>query len=494
MKRALVLLLVFPCLAGLRGQVAQQSAAQPQPGVQERSYAHLPPEAAMKSLYPGKNLYAVVVRGDLPTVAINGARGRDRGRAELPIEVTDEGWKQAGSIGREPPTGTLARGEIVSVQAEFSDKRAELRLTSIEPHDIVRDPSKPERSRREPVVTVLKINIVGDTFGTFAPRLDGYLRLFPNLEQARAYAATLAQPQPDRRFTLAVLRRDGIVLPIASYDNGRWFNRWPTPTSEREVPMTTATVPADWWGMEGPATRWSMWTPDGQRREITIQAPIAFDAHCLMNVGLRSDYRSMVPAPSLDQHHYPKDAVVSTGTIRVEPVTIATSSDAIWKKVQDQVWMSVNAAELALGEAAPVDPRDVSNPVPVKLEVLCASPGPKPGSLTVYFEATKHYTPANADVPNPCGAVLFASGWVHIPPDGRGLVDARALHTTLSDCSQWNLEFRQPLGVVRVDGKPVWIVEVSWWGGERYELVEIASGSSAVVFTTRGGWCTKLGD
>jgi hypothetical protein len=333
---------------------------------------------------------------------------------------------------------------------------------------------------------VLKTGIVADTFTTFSNRLDGYIHVFSNLDEARTYAATLGQPQPDRRFTLGVLRRDGIIVPFASYDTGRWFRRWPTPTAEREVPMTIGAVPPDWWGIEGPATRWTMWTPDGQPREVRVEAPIAFDAHCMMNVGLRTDYRSMVPAPPLEQYHYPKDAVVTTGSARIEPVTIATSKDAIWKRVEGSVWPYVNQAELAL-QAVPFVPS-----VPVRLEVLCMAPGVAKGTTAIYFEAAKRYPPSE---PGGCERpVVFSSGWLHEGADGKLLLESRTLRTTLSDCSQWNLEFRKPLGVVRVEGKPVWIVEVSWWGGERYELVEMGSLSSAIVLTARGGWCTRLGN
>jgi hypothetical protein len=457
---------------------------------------------AFERTYPPERTYAVVLRSDLPTVAINGLRGRERGKAKLVLEIADTGWKQAGSIGREPATGTLTLGEVMKVEeVDFGDKDVELRLQSVELHDILRDPSKPNDKRREPVVTVLKVQVSGGV-RELMRSIDGYVRLFGGLEQAHAYAATVGRPMPDRRFTLAVMRRDGIMVPFASYDNGHWYNRWPLPSEDREVPLSLSAVPADWWGIEGATSTWTLWTADGKARQVQATAPLAYDAHCLVNVGLRTDYRSLAPAPPLEQHHYPKDGIAVTGSVTIEPVVVSQADDSMWKSLEEVLRPNINWAEANLLRGLP--PTDVrfgfnSSGVPnarqvaPKVEVLVAATGLKPDTLTVYFEATKRYEPTDKSAARPCGAVTFASGWVHRNPAGQGFLDNN-LQSRLTDCTQWNVDFGTPLGVIRIAGKPFWIMQVARWGGEAYQIVEIGDNRTTVVLTTPGGWCKNLGN
>ncbi|MGE5361745.1 MAG: hypothetical protein ACM3NQ_22230 [Bacteroidales bacterium] len=484
MKQGVACLLLLGCVAAVHAQT--------------RNAVRL----AFERAYPPGQTYAVVVRSDLPTVAINGARGRERGKAKLTLEIADTGWKQAGSIGREPATGKLLLGEVMKVEeVDFGANDIEMRLQSVQAHEIVRDPSKPENNRREPVVTVLK---VARTAGMreLMRSVDGYVRLFAALEQAQAYAGTVGQPQPDRRFTLAVMRRDGILVPFASYDNGHWYNRWPLPSDDPEVPLSLAAVPPDWWGIEGTNSSWTLWTPDGKARQVKVTGTLAFDAHCMTNVGLNTDYKSMAPAPPLEQHHYPKDGLAITGTIPIEPVVVSEASDSMWKSLEQMLRPNINYAEVGLLRGLPLtDARFRLTPngdpsiqrVAPKLEVVVAAAGIKPETLTVYFEATKRYEASDTTVARPCGAVTFVSGWVHRAAAGQGLLDNN-VQSRLTDCTQWNVDFRTPLGVVRIAGKPFWIMQVARWGGEAYEVVEIGDNRTTVVMSTAGGWCKSLGN
>jgi hypothetical protein len=57
----------------------------------------------------------------------------------------------------------------------------------------------------------------------------------------------------------------------------------------------------------------------------------------------------------------------------------------------------------------------------------------------------------------------------------------------------WNVEFRKPLGVVRVGGDPIWIVEVSRWGSESYDFVRIKESGASVILSIPGGSCGRGG-
>ncbi len=478
--RAAVLAFVASCLGGLRAQAPVRLDASEGIGKGVR--------LVFERRYPPDRTYAVAVRSDLPTIALKGTR-----ESGYPVEIGESDWKGPGSMFRAKPAGTLALGEVLKVdRVEYANDHVDLRLVSVDPHDIVVDPDKPERNRREQVVTRLRVPHDAGVM-RLIERLDAYVRLFPSLDAAREYAGHIREAQPDRRFTLGIVRRDGILVPIASYDNGHWYRRWPLPSAEREVPMGIGDVPAEWWGVEGATSTWTLWTLDGTSRPLQVAAPLAFGAHCLMNVGLRTDYRTPLPRPPLDQHHYPKDGVATTGSVPIERVDVVTSDTATWKAFEPLIAPHVGRLEVPLLFRIPMAAVFERSVTPVKLEVLCLANGAAPNTYAAYFEATRRYPPADRSVPNPCGVVTFARGWAHRAPSGVGTLD-RDVRAQVTDCSMWDVEFRKPLGVVRVGGAPVWIMEVSRWGAERYELVQVTDTGVSVLLSVAGGSCKSIAD
>ena len=71
---------------------------------------------------------------------------------------------------------------------------------------------------------------------------------------AAAWAVALvaaAQPDDRQRFTMGVLRRDGLLLPFASFDGGDWSVPWPASLKETALPIALGDVPRKWWGGAG---------------------------------------------------------------------------------------------------------------------------------------------------------------------------------------------------------------------------------------------------
>ena len=73
-----------------------------------------------------------------------------------------------------------------------------------------------------------------------------------------------------------------------------------------------------------PAAGWTLWPEAGLPVPLKALGAIGFGAHCQMQVGLRTDYRSALPMPPLEQHHYPKDGLAVNGAVAVEPHSSAS--------------------------------------------------------------------------------------------------------------------------------------------------------------------------
>ena len=110
--------------------------------------------------------------------------------------------------------------------------------------------------------------------------------------------------------TVGVLRRDGVIIPFATFDGKRWSARWPPPATEQTVPITLESVPKRWWGEPGLRDTWQAWlTTPRETPPIKVLRPDVIDVHCTRQIGLRTDYRpAELPPP--DAQPYPKDGLV----------------------------------------------------------------------------------------------------------------------------------------------------------------------------------------
>ena len=129
-------------------------------------------------------------------------------------------------------------------------------------------------------------------------------------------------------FTIGVLRRDGIVIPFATFDGKEWRIDWPTPKEHVDVPITLASVPKDWWGKLGPREEWQAWVGAEPPRVLHVTQPDWFPAQCFRQVGLRTDYRPARPVPPIDTQPYPKDGLAVSPPTEIEPIEIVPPGEA----------------------------------------------------------------------------------------------------------------------------------------------------------------------
>jgi len=288
-------------------------------------------------------------------------------------------------------------------------------------------------------------------------------------------------------FTLAALRRDGIVIPFASHDGARWVNPWPAPGRRQDIPISVKDSPGDWWLRERRASTWTAWPMRGESRVIHVKSPVNFTAECQPHVGLQTDYSSVEPPVPPEIQPYPKDGLATAGDVLIEPVDILEAQSADWKTVAGAVAARVTEAETTLMAGARFDP-PFTEPQRAKsaftLEILFRSPGPRPGTTQLYFEGVKRYPRFRARFPSEL--LTYSVGYVVLDPQAPPKVLATV---TLSDNKREGLVYTMVLGSFRLDGKLFWAVQRSAWGYERFEILEIADPEVKTIFTTQGGTC-----
>ncbi len=306
-------------------------------------------------------------------------------------------------------------------------------------------------------------------------------------------------------FALAILRRDGILVPFAVSEGNKWSSPWPIPKFKLEAPIAFSDIPRDWWGRVAPAETWTAWPIGSDPRAVHVIGPVVFSAHCLSNIGLRTDYKSAEPLAPADQEHQPKDGVATTGSATIGAVEILSESAPEWKTALPLVEDAIRKAETKAADTDWWDRmygwRAQRDKTPLKLEVLCRSKGPTSGSTVYYFEAAREFGPP------PRGSII-AMG----PEQGRPVPGARAfsgLHifsqgffvvsgktavrdsvvSTFTNTDRDDVDYGLPLGTITIGNRVNWIMHWSGRGRERYTILEIDDKAFRRVVDVPGGAC-----
>src|SRR6185437_15202734 len=91
-------------------------------------------------------------------------------------------------------------------------------------------------------------------------------------------------------FTLGVLRRDGVLIPFASYNGRSWAASWPGPNASVALPIGLSDIPKAWWGAAGPGAPWTAWPLENPPRPLGLVRPEQLQVFCGTEVGLKTNY------------------------------------------------------------------------------------------------------------------------------------------------------------------------------------------------------------
>jgi hypothetical protein len=289
---------------------------------------------------------------------------------------------------------------------------------------------------------------------------------------AAADTVSLAQPRVDP-FVVGVLRRDGLIIPFASFDGRRWESAWPVNYRYLELPISVADIDRGWWGRSvPPPSKMTVWTDGKAGGELTLVAPAFVNVKCGRRMGLRSNYHPAELPPPPNEHPFPKDGLVVSGTQTVGAIeTIAKDSpEAV--RVAAAIISEFNDAEDAAARAF----TDWQHPFSkqqrrtrsIAIEALYRAPMDDAGWTAYYVEAVREYPPGPLD--RGCGLRTVARGWVGIgPTDKQHYVE---LGAQVTYCDRFGATFMLPLGLIRAAGGTYWIYQLAGYESESYLIAK----------------------
>jgi hypothetical protein len=290
---------------------------------------------------------------------------------------------------------------------------------------------------------------------------------FQTKEQPLPAAAEKGDPAA---FTVAVVRRDGIVSPFAVFDGKEWTTPWPADLRSVDLPIGMQGIPTKWWGKAGPVSEMTAWVEGVNRGPIHLARPTVRPLMCESRVALVSDYQSNEATPASFEPPFPKDGLAVSGAQSVERIEILSPESPEWSRTATFIAAEFDRAEnsaieMFTGWKHPI-PRVARRKLAVEIEALYRAPMDEPGWTAYYIEAVKKYPPGPED--DDCGLITSASGWMELGSDGKR---SGKLAAQVTYCDRRDVTYMLPLGRLTVAGKTFWAFQLSGYGREGYAIV-----------------------
>lgn len=289
------------------------------------------------------------------------------------------------------------------------------------------------------------------------------------------------------RVSLAVLRRDGVMLPFASYD-GSWSVPWPLlPTA---IPIALTDVPKKWWGAPGPDARWTAWIDDDDPRPLMVRTPEVVRIFCERRLGVRTDYAGDPYDPR--EPTTPKDGIALAGDAAPLPITRVSVNSPEARALVAAITDAFNEEEKLASRRFtrwrhPYQDAQ-RKAYPIQLEaVYRAHERTTRGEWDVTFvEAVRRFPPGPKD--EGCGLITFAHGWVRQASGKTPDVDIGARVTY---CDREGVSFMQPFGRLHLENEAYWIYQLSSWRDEWYVVARLRPRESRPIVVVNGGACPQ---
>lgn len=296
---------------------------------------------------------------------------------------------------------------------------------------------------------------------------------------ARAAQESVPQGAPapvhDGRGMVAVLRRDGLMFPFATFTDNRWQVTWPLNMTALPVPVTLDAIPRRWWGPRPPAV-WRAHLSGGEVRELDLTTPVLSRTFCSRRLWLATNYRSSLQLPPRPVDPFPKDGLVVGGDVPIEPIETVDRASAEWSALAAKLLDPFNRVEEETVRGVRLETRwrhpiapDVRHRTPVRLESWYRSPAAAPGVTVSYIESVRAYPPGPDD--KGCGLETLVSGWLF--HENGEIKRTSGLRGKITYCDRVGATYMLPFGRIRPKDKSYWIFQLSGWESEWYDVAEI---------------------
>jgi hypothetical protein len=317
------------------------------------------------------------------------------------------------------------------------------------------------------------------------------------LSTCLAVALAAAPAAAPGEFSVGVLRRDGVLIPFASFDGRAWSVVWPGSDLRQALPINLSDIPSRWWGGVGAAAPWTAWLRDDQKQPLKLVKPVHVPIFCGAHLAIATDYQGE-PMPEREPT-VPKDGIATAGDVTVLPITQVSVNAPDATRMIAAITEQFNKEE-ALAEGHFTNWRHPygglwRSKFPIQLEAFYRSTETSPAGdfRTNYIEAVRRFPAGPRD--EGCGLITFVRGWVTEYRDKTPEINIGA---RITYCDRADVSFIQPFGRIRIErgsdrGRPevYWIYQSSSWRDEFYSVARTTAEGVRPVLVVAGGGCPK---
>ena len=305
-----------------------------------------------------------------------------------------------------------------------------------------------------------------------------------------ALAATAAWAAERGKFTLAALRRDGVMIPFASFDGRNWSLHWPDSDAVVPLPISRDDIPKKWWGPQGPDAPWSAWLSGGETRPLTLGKPVHAKVFCSGRPAIATDYRG---GPiDMREPTVAKDGLAIAGDAKLQEIIRVSLFAAEARRVVDVITAEFNLQEKLAAEhfttwSHPFWTEERKR-YPIELEAFyrTSDTTSRGAWKTTYVEAVRRFPPRPAD--EGCGLITFVRGWITEQEGKKPIINVGARVTY---CDRAEVAFMLPFGRMLLDNDVYWIYQMSSWRSEVYTVARVRADGVRPVVVVQGGSCPK---
>lgn len=332
---------------------------------------------------------------------------------------------------------------------------------------------------------------------------NGLLAAVIAASAATTATALTAPEQPSGgggQFSLGVLRRDGFLLPFASFDGRSWQVTWPGTDISVPLPISLSDVPKRWWGAAGAGAPWTAWFPDAPARPLKLGKPSQVPVFCGAYLAVGTDYRG--EAPTEREPTVSKDALAIAGDVKPLPISRLSLYAEDTARMIKGITAKFNEEEaIAASQFSqwrhPWGARSrAAFPIEIEAFYRATETTPRGTFRTSYIEAIRKFTAREED--QGCGLITFVRGWVTEVPGKEPILN---LGARITYCDRAEVSFLQPLGRIvmeqgggrgRSAGPDVfWVYQLSSWRDEFYTVAHVTPEGVRPVLAVGGGGCPK---
>jgi hypothetical protein len=293
-----------------------------------------------------------------------------------------------------------------------------------------------------------------------------------------------------QKFTLAALRRDGVIIPFASFDGRAWSVHWPVSDIGVPLPISLADIPKKWWGPQGPDVPWTARLPGGDTRPLTLRKPVHAKVFCSGHPGIATDYPGGPINPR--EPTVAKDGLAVAGDVKINEILTISIHAPEATRVVGLITDEFNREETLAADhfthwTHPFWPEERKR-YPIELEAFYrSSESTSRGSWkTTFVEAVRRFPPRPGD--KGCGLITFARGWITEQDGKKPVFDIGARVTY---CDRAEVSFMLPFGRMLLDNEAYWVYQISSWRDELYTVSRLRPEGVRPVVAIAGGGCPK---